>query len=295
MIVIGGATATGKSAIAIKLAQELDGEVISADSAQIYCGMDIGTAKLRPCEMKGIPHHLIDELSPNEPYNVAIFTERAKILIDEITSRNKLPIICGGTGFYINALLYNATFDESTIDLRLREKLHQTPFDELTKKLEIIDPKAAEIYKGNTKRVIRAIEFFETTGKKISEHNEEQKAAHPAYNAKIFILGGDRQKMYERINKRVDDMLEQGLVAEVMRLVTHFSPTLTSMQAIGYKEIVRYIQGSCTLDDAISAIKQGTRRFAKRQITWFKHQLPQGIWVDVDGDFDIALHIRSMI
>ena len=283
IVIIGGMTACGKSAAAVELALRLDGEVISADSAQIYRGMDIGTAKISQAEMQGVPHHLIDELEPDEAYNVAVFKARAKGLIDEIHARGRLPIICGGTGFYINALLYDADFEGGQADHALRTQLEKMDGDELFAQLQELDPAAAEaIDKNNKKRVVRAVEYFKSTGKKISEHNEAQKQRQPAYDAKIFILSSERQSMYARINKRVDDMLAQGLVAEVAGLLQAYDPSLTSMQAIGYKEIIQHLQGQSTLDEAINAIKQGTRRFAKRQLTWFKHQLPHATWLDVD-------------
>jgi tRNA dimethylallyltransferase len=285
-MVICGPTACGKSAAAIEAAQKLDGEVISADSAQIYRGMDIGTAKILPHEMGGVAHHLIDELWLNEAYNAAIFATRAKSLIGEIAARGRLPIICGGTGFYINALLFGNDFNLGAPDPILRKNLSNIPPERLFQMLEAVDPGAAiAIGKNNTKRIIRALEFYETTGQQISIHNEKQKNAPPAYDARIYVLSGDRERMYDRINRRVDDMIEKGLVAEVSGLLTKYDLALPSLQALGYKEIIRHLRGELTLDEAINAVKQGTRRFAKRQITWFKHQLPQATWVDVDSSY----------
>ncbi|MCL2753380.1 MAG: tRNA (adenosine(37)-N6)-dimethylallyltransferase MiaA [Defluviitaleaceae bacterium] len=283
IIIIGGATATGKSAATVAMAQSIGGEIISADSMQIYRKMDIGTAKVMPNEMKGIPHHLIDELDPDEPYNVAIFAQMAKRRIEEIAARNKVPIICGGTGFYINALLYGADFSQTTADHDLRRSLEQKSVNELWGILQKVDPNSAkQLDKNNKKRVVRAIEYNQTTGEKISEHNERERARSPAYDAKVFLLDAERSLLYGRINSRVDDMVANGLVSEVQGLLdAGYSPNLVSMQGIGYKEIVRYLQGECSLDEAIAAIKQATRRFAKRQITWFKHQLPQAVWVDI--------------
>ena len=296
ILIIGGMTACAKSATAINLAKVLNGEIISADSAQVYKGMDIGTAKIMPDEMQGIKHHLIDCIYPNEPYNVAIFKEQSKLIIDNILAKGKLPIICGGTGFYINALLYDNDFDGGQADLTLRAKLEELPADELFNMLKTIDPESAILIpQNNKKRVVRAIEFFKTTKTKISAHNQLQKTLQPAYNTKIFVLSCERSIMYERINKRVDIMMQKGLVNEVSELLNTYSPTLTSMQAIGYKEIIHYLQGHCGLDEAVSAIKQGTRRFAKRQVTWFKHQLPQAHWVDIFAQEDIAKHICNML
>ncbi|MCL2168810.1 MAG: tRNA (adenosine(37)-N6)-dimethylallyltransferase MiaA [Defluviitaleaceae bacterium] len=296
IVIIGGMTACGKSAVAVELAKMLDGEVVSADSAQIYRGMDIGTAKVTAAEMQGVPHHLIDELMPDKAYNVAVFKAMAQERIKEIAKRGRVPIICGGTGFYINALVYNADFDGGQADLELRAMLEKEDSDGLFERLKIIDPKAAEsIPKNNTKRIIRALEYHATTGQRISEHNEQQKARQPAYDARIFVLFSERATMYERINRRVDEMLENGLVAEVSGLLERYDPALTSMQAIGYKEIAQHLQGNCTLQEAIDAIKQGTRRFAKRQVTWFRHQLPQADWIDVDIQENVAKSILDML
>jgi len=291
IVIIAGATATGKSGAAVELAQKFDGEVISADSMQIYKGMDIGTAKITKEEMRGVPHYLVDELWPNEVYNVAIFKERAKGLIEDIAARGKLPIICGGTGFYINALLYDAQFDggaDPNPDFRhkleelAREYGHLHLYDMLVK----TDPQSAlEIDKNNIKRVMRALEYYHITGECISEHNARRRARRPAYDARIFVLGGARELMYDRINRRVDAMIEEGLVAEVEGLLSKgYGAGLVSMQGLGYKEVAKYLQGEYGLDEAIAAVKQGTRRFAKRQIAWFKHQLKEAEWVYVDED-----------
>jgi tRNA dimethylallyltransferase len=295
ILIIAGPTAVGKSAAAVRAAQKLNGEIISADSMQIYKGMDIGTAKIKPSEMGGIKHYLVDELWPDETYNAAVFKERAKGLIEDIASRGKLPIICGGTGFYINALLYDVDFDgHSGSDPVYRETLQHLLRDEgnnrLYQMLEEVDSKAAlEIGPGNAKRLIRALEYYNATGRLMSEHNARQRAKKPAYDARILILSGDRQWIYNRINQRVDDMMEQGLLGEVEGLLAKgYHAELTSMQALGYKEVIRHLKGECSLSDAINAIKQGTRRFAKRQITWFKHQLPQARWIDVQKQEEIS-------
>jgi tRNA dimethylallyltransferase len=298
ILIITGPTAVGKSAAAVKLAQQLNGEIISADSMQIYKGMDIGTAKIKPTEMQSIPHYLIDELNPDQTYNAAIFRDRAKALIDDISAKGKLPIICGGTGFYINALLYDVDFDgQSGANPGYRATLQQIAQgqgkEKLYEMLQKTDPEAAEaIGPNNIKRLIRALEYHNTTGQKISGHNAAQRAKQPAYNAQIQILTAERAWLYNRINQRVDSMMQEGLLNEVQTLLNKgFSKDLTSMQAIGYKELIRHLNGQNSeynLETAIDAIKQGTRRFAKRQITWFKHRLPQAEWIDMslmqDGD-----------
>ncbi|MCL2855697.1 MAG: tRNA (adenosine(37)-N6)-dimethylallyltransferase MiaA [Defluviitaleaceae bacterium] len=285
IIIIGGPTATGKSGTAVALAKLIFGEIISADSMQIYHGMDIGTAKILHKEMEGVPHHLIDQISPDQPYNVAIFKAAAKELIGQIISRGATPIICGGTGFYINALLYDVDFDQKADpNPEYRKKLQMMNADQLFTILEQHDPCSAQVLdKNNIKRVMRALEFYHVTGQRISDHNQNQRSRPSAYDAHIFILNNHRDRLYSRINKRVDDMVEKGLVEEVRFLLDRYDPALVSMQGLGYKEIVPYLQGETDLEAAVNAIKQGTRRFAKRQITWFKHQLPSAIWLDVDN------------
>ena len=304
IFIICGPTACGKTAAAVELAKAIDGEVISADSAQIYKHMDIGTAKVSFEEKQGIPHHLIDELEPNEPYNAAIFKKRAGGLIDEIAGRGKMPIICGGTGFYINALLYNADFEAGVDrDLAYRAELTQIAQTlgaaHLHNMLREADAEAADqIDPNNIKRVVRALEFKKLYARPISLHNREQqqKRADTAYDAQIFVLHGERQRLYERINKRVDKMLARGLVQEVEGLLQMgYSPKITSMQALGYKEIVRYLQGDCTLEGAADAVKQGTRRFAKRQLTWFKHQTAGACWIDVEEYQDYFAMVGDII
>ena len=304
IVVICGPTACGKTAIAVELAKLLDGEVISADSMQIYKFMDIGTAKPCPDQLCGIPHHLIDEINPDEAYNAAIFKNRAASLILDIINRNKIPIICGGTGFYINALLFDADFtqvqDSDPIFRANLEKIVQVHgAKHLHESLERIDPNAAlSININNVKRVIRALEYHHLHGRPISSHNLEQRQKHskPAYDAAVFVLNADRAQLYKRINRRVDKMAEEGLVDEVAALLKMgYSQNLVSMQGLGYKEIVKYLEGECTIQAALDAVKQGTRRFAKRQITWFKHQLPGGIWLNVDeypGNFELASEIK---
>ena len=287
LIVISGPTACGKTAVSVELAKSIGGEIVSADSMQVYRGMDIGTAKIMPDEMQGIPHYLIDEFDPDEDFNVAKFQQRAKKYISDIISRGKMPIVAGGTGFYINALVYDNDFakedEESEIRRQLQEEAKQKGAEHMHGILKEIDPESAEkIHKNNVKKVIRAIEFYRLNGKKISTHNAEEKQRETAYDAKIFVLDMSRERLYERIEKRIDIMLEQGLLKEVESLLEKYSPSLVSMQGLGYKEFVPYFKGECTLDEAVYALKKSTRHFAKRQLTWFRHQCPQAIWVDMD-------------
>ncbi|MDR1689491.1 MAG: tRNA (adenosine(37)-N6)-dimethylallyltransferase MiaA [Clostridiales bacterium] len=278
LVIIGGATATGKSDLAVRLAQKINGEIISADSMQIYKYMDIGTAKPTQAEQMGIKHYLIDELLPNEEYSVAVFKNMAKTALDEIYAKDKIPVVVGGTGFYINALLNDTDFTETQINTNYRHFLYDIALkygsDKLHIKLREIDPQAAdEIHENNIKRVIRALEYYYLTGEKISSHNKEQLAKQSPYLYKFFTLTLPRDVLYERINQRVDTMMEKGLEAEVRNLLNMgYYKTLTSMQGLGYKEIVEYIEGKISLDGAVSNLKQKTRNFAKRQITWFKNK-----------------------
>ncbi len=288
LIIISGPTACGKTAVSVELAKLCGGEIISADSMQVYKGMDIGTAKVTRDEMQGIPHFLIDILEPDEEFNVAVFQRYAKKYIADISSRGKMPIIAGGTGFYINAVLYDNDFakekdEESGIRTELQNTAVEKGAEYLHNMLKEIDPESAEaIHPNNIKKVIRAIEFYRLNNKKISEHNKEEKQREAAYNAKIFVLDMDRKRLYDRIEKRIDIMLNDGLLNEVENLLKKYPPNLVSMQGIGYKEFVPCFNGECTLDEAIYTLKQNTRHFAKRQLTWFRHQCPQAIWIDMD-------------
>ncbi len=286
LIIIAGPTACGKTAVSVELAKLIGGEIISADSMQVYKNMDIGTAKIKPDEMQGIKHYLVDELYPDEEFSVAVFKNKATAYINEIYKKGKVPVMVGGTGFYINAVLYNNDFSEdcsdNTIRAELEYYLEEKGKEALYEKLKSIDPEACKtIHINNTKRVIRAIEFYKTTGKPISRHNKEEKERKPYYDGKIFILNMDRERLYKRINKRIDIMLEEGLVDEVKGLYPKYSRELVSMQGLGYKEIIAYLEGECSLDEAVYILKRDTRHFAKRQLTWFKHQC-NGIWIDID-------------
>lgn len=292
LIILTGPTAVGKTSLSLSLAKELDGEIVSADSMQVYRYMDIGTAKIREEERQGIPHHLIDVLDPWEDFNVVRFQKMAREALEEIWERGYIPIVTGGTGFYIQALLYDIHFTENNEDSSLRKDLEnyarENGAEALHSRLEEVDEKAAsQIHFNNVKRVIRALEFYYQTGKKISEHNEEERKRTSPYDFKYFVLNDEREHLYARINQRVDLMMEEGLVEEVQKLKEMgCDSALVSMQGLGYKEILSYLEGECTLDEAVYKIKRDTRHFAKRQITWFKRERDV-IWLHKpDYDYD---------
>ncbi len=285
LIILTGPTAVGKTDLSIALAKKLDGEIISADSMQVYRGMDIGTAKIRPEEMQGVPHHLIDILDPKEPFDVVQFQRLAGDAIREICGRGHMPIVVGGTGFYIQALLYDIDFTEEE-DTSLRKELEQLAKTEegreaLVQELRRVDPDALEImHPNNLKRVIRAVEFYRLHGTPISRHNENERKKESAYNSRYFVLTDDRSKLYARIEQRVDKMLQAGLTDEVRRLVSQgLTKEHISMQGIGYKEILEYLEGHSDLDTAVETLKKNTRHFAKRQLTWFRRERDV-IWLD---------------
>ena len=286
LIVIGGPTACGKTGFSIKLAKKINGEIISADSMQVYRYMDIGTAKVTPEEADGVPHYLIDEFDPDEEYNVMLFQQKAKAYMEEIWAKGKTPILVGGTGFYINALLYDNDFTETENDTSYREECYKLAQEQgpevLFERLKEVDPEYAEImHANNVKRVTRALEYHYLTGQKFSEHNAEQKEKETPYDAAVIILNMDREKLYERIELRIDIMMQEGLLEEVKGLLDKgYTPDLVSMQGIGYKEFIPYFNGECTLEEAVTQLKTNTRRFAKRQLTWFRRQI-DGLWVDL--------------
>lgn len=285
LIVLTGPTAAGKTELSIALAKKLNGAIISADSMQVYKYMNIGSAKIRPEEMQGVRHYLVDVLDPREEFHVARFQQMAKEAMEEIYRNGQLPIVVGGTGFYIQALLKDIDFDESSGELPCRKELEETARREggavLYERLKQVDPESAEaIHPNNVKRVIRALEFYQETGQPISLHNKEQKEKQPPYTYAYFVLNDDRARLYERIDRRVDRMVEQGLVEEVRWLKEHgYDRSLVSMQGLGYKELFPYLDGSCSLEEAVEIIKRDTRHFAKRQITWFKRE-PDVIWLN---------------
>lgn len=285
LIILTGPTAVGKTKASIGLAKAVDGEIISADSMQVYRHMDIGSAKIKPEEMEGIPHHLIDVLEPDDEFHVVKFQQLAKKAMREIWERGHIPIVTGGTGFYIQALLYDIDFDENEKEDACRKELEayarEHGAEALHEKLALVDPASAEmIHPNNIKRVIRALEFYEQTGKRISDHNETQRQRESPYAFAYFVLTDDRAHLYERINRRVDQMIEEGLVNEVQALKDKgYTKQLVSMQGLGYKEILDYLDGNCTLEEAIYTIKRDTRHFAKRQLTWFKRERDV-IWIN---------------
>lgn len=278
LVIITGPTASGKTALSIELAKQIGGEIISADSMQVYRHMDIGSAKVTKEEMDGVPHHLIDVLDPSEEFNVVRFQEMARKAMEEIYERGKIPIIAGGTGFYIQALLYDIDFTETDENNSIREELEQKARTEgasaLHAMLKEIDPESAEaIHENNVKRVIRAIEFYRQTGKKISDHNRQEREKSSPYQFLYYVIDLPRELLYSRIEQRVDQMIEQGLVEEVKALqAMGCTRDMVSMQGLGYKEILDYLNGQLTLDEAVYVLKRDTRHFAKRQLTWFRRE-----------------------
>lgn len=278
LVILTGPTAVGKTHLSIQLAKKINGEIISADSIQVYKGMDIGSAKITKEETDGIPHHLIDILEPKEEFNVHIFKKLATKAINDISSRGKIPIIVGGTGFYIQAVLYDINFDDTETDYEYREYLEQLAKDKgnafLHDMLKEVDPEsAAAIHCNNLKRVIRALEYYKQTGKKISEHNEKERENKSPYNFAYFVLNDKRDKLYNRINQRVDIMFDNGLLKEMETLIAKgYTRDLVSMQGIGYKELFNYFDGKTSLDETKELIKKNTRHFAKRQLTWFRRE-----------------------
>lgn len=278
LVILTGPTAVGKSELAIELARQIGGEIISADSMQVYRQMDIGSAKILPEQMGGIPHHLINVLDPTEEFNVVAFQQLAKEAMAGIYARGHLPVVVGGTGFYIQALLYDIDFTENDEDTALRdglEKLAAAQGSEiLYERLRQIDPESCEsIHAHNIKRVIRAIEFYEKTGTKISEHNRQQRERTSPYHFVYFVLNDDRDRLYDRIDKRVDRMMQQGLLEEVSALrAAGCTRDMVSMQGLGYKELLDYLDNRCSLEEAVYTLKRDTRHFAKRQLTWFRRE-----------------------
>ena len=280
LIVLTGPTAVGKTKLSIDLAKAVDGEIISADSMQVYKYMDIGSAKIKPEEMCGIKHYLVDCLEPQDPesFNVTRFQQMAKMAMDEIYAKGKVPILVGGTGFYIQSVVYDIDFTDNDADTGYRIMLEQMAEEKgaefLHDMLKVVDPKAAEdIHCNNTKRVIRALEFFHKTGSPISAHNEAERQKESPYELYYFVLNDDRAKLYHRIDLRVDLMIQEGLVDEVKALLDMgCTREMVSMQGLGYKEIIDYLQGNITLEEAIYIIKRDTRHFAKRQLTWFRRE-----------------------
>lgn len=287
LIILAGPTAVGKTDLSIKLAQKIGGSIISADSMQVYCHMDIGSAKIMPEEMQGIPHYLIDEFMPEEEFNIVIFQERAKKYMQEIYESGRIPILAGGTGFYIQSVLYDIDFSKEDSNTKIRRKLEEFAKKEgnlaLHQRLVEVDKTSAEtIHPNNVKRVIRALEFYMQNGYPISKHNEEEKQKKSPYNFAYFVLNDDREHLYQRIEQRIDIMMEKGLLEEVTKLKEMgYHKGMVSMQGLGYKEILAYLDGEISLEEAIYILKRDTRHFAKRQLTWFRRE-EEVIWLDKD-------------
>lgn len=289
VIVICGPTASGKTALSIEIAKKYNGEIVSADSMQIYKYMNIGTAKPDSTERDGIAHHMLDIVAPQESYSVAEYTEEAHRVIEDITSRGKTAVITGGTGLYINSLIDDVDFLENDSDTSIRNELQKIAdeqgADVLVRELKSIDPASAEkIHKNNLRRIIRAIEFYKMTGIPISEHQAKTKEKESRYLPCMLAIKWDMKRLYERIEQRVDKMLENGLFDEVEQLMKNgCTPQMQSMQGIGYKETVEFLEGKISLDETISKIKQDTRHYAKRQMTWFRRD-ERIHWIDAESD-----------
>lgn len=287
LIVLTGPTAVGKTRLSISLAKAVDGEIISADSMQVYRNMDIGSAKIRPEEMQGVPHHLVDVLDPREEFHIVCFQKMAKTAMEEIYAKGKIPILVGGTGFYIQAITRDIDFTEAVQEDDYRRELEAMAesrgAETLHRMLEKVDPVSAkEIHANNVKRVIRALEFYHQNGNPISAHNQEQKEHKSPYNLAYFVLNAPREILYERIDQRVDEMLKEGLLKEVEALkAMGLKKGMVSMQGLGYKEILSYLEGECSLEEAVTVLKRDTRHFAKRQLTWFRRE-QDVIWVNKD-------------
>ena len=308
VVIIAGPTASGKTSVAVEVAGQIDGEVISADSMQIYKYFSIGTAKPTPEECGGIPHHLIDFVEPDVNYDVASYKEDALSCIKDVISRGKIPVICGGTGLYIDSLIRNIVFEDVKTDPEIRAELEDLADREGPEAvyaiLRKIDPVAAQtIHPNNVKRVIRAVEATRISGVPFSQQKKDAVATAPDFSYKLFFLNRDRKRLYERINRRVDLMLEEGLLNEVREMLAlgYLEPDNTAAQAIGYKELLKYISGEAGLDDSVEHLKRETRRYAKRQITWFK-RYPERVMIDCEDEngnellaFDISKKIISQI
>ncbi len=300
LIVLTGPTAAGKTALSVRLAKALGGEIISADSMQVYRHMDIGSAKISPAGQDGVPHHLIDILEPEEAFNVVRFQKLAKEAVSDILSRRRLPILVGGTGFYIQSVLYDVDFTETREDAGFRTAMEELARREgpeaLHERLRAADPEAAaRIHANNVKRVVRALEYHERTGEKISEHNETQRRNPAAYRFRYFVLTDDRARLYARIDRRVDEMMEDGLLEEVRALQKRgLRADAVSMQGLGYKELLAFLDGAYDLERAVYLIKRNTRHFAKRQLTWFKRE-KDVIWVDRSRFADEEEILRFLI
>ena len=285
LVILAGPTAVGKTELSIRLAKRINGAIISADSMQVYKYMDIGSAKIMPDEMEGVKHYLIDELDPSDEFNIVRFQQMAKDALKEIYENGQIPIVAGGTGFYIQALLYDIDFTHQDSDEAFRKEMAdyaaEYGAEALHEKLKEIDPVSYKtIHANNTKRVIRALEYYRMTGQPISAHNEQEHQKVSPYNFAYFVLTDDRKHLYDRIDYRVDLMMKKGLVDEVKNLYDMgYHKDMVSMQGLGYKELLSYLDGECSLEEAVYIIKRETRHFAKRQLTWFRRERDV-IWLD---------------
>ena len=290
LIVLTGPTAVGKTSLSISLAKAVNGEIISADSMQVYKKMDIGSAKIRPEEMQGVKHYLVDVLEPEEEFHIVKFQQMAKSAMEEIYAKGKIPILVGGTGFYIQAITKNIDFTQAEQKDGYRQELEQLAAEKgneyLHQMLQEVDPVSArEIHTNNVKRVIRALEFYHQNHSPISAHNQEQKEHETPYNLAYFVLNVPRELLYKRIDDRIDEMLNAGLLEEVQKLKDMgYHRGMVSMQGLGYKEILAYLDGEYPLEEAVRILKRDTRHFAKRQLTWFRRE-KDTIWMNKD-EFD---------
>ena len=295
VIVICGPTASGKTALSIELAKRIDGEVVSADSMQIYKDMNIGSAKVTPEEMDGIKHYLIDFVSPDERYSVANYKQDAKKAIEEIIAKGKTPIVVGGTGLYVDSLIYEIEYNDIEIDEEYRKELESIKEAEgleiLYKMALKIDPEAMEkISSNDSKRIMRVLEIYHSTGKTKTQQELESRKKEIPYDYKVFAINMDREKLYDRINRRVDIMIEKGLVEEVEKLIEKYKKFPTAMQGLGYKEVRDYLEEKLSYEDMIEKIKQESRRYAKRQLTWFRKD-KDTIWIDGLNDMEENISI----
>ena len=295
VIVICGPTASGKTALSIELAKKINGEIVSCDSMQIYKDMNIGTAKPTPEEMQGIKHYLIGYVSPEERYSVSDYKSDAKKAIKEIIQKGKMPIVVGGTGLYLDSLIYEIEYQDIKLDEEYRKKLEEEVeekgLETLYERAKQIDAKAMEkISPNDKKRILRVLEIYHTTGKTKTEQEIESRKKEVEYDYKVYALDWDRQKLYDRINKRVDIMVEKGLIEEVKQILKKYDTFPTAMQGLGYKEVVEYIEGKVTKEEMIEKIKMETRRYAKRQLTWFRKN-KQTIWLNAEDTIEDNIQV----
>lgn len=284
VIVICGPTASGKTALSIELAKKINGEIVSCDSMQIYKDMDIGTAKPTIEEMQGIKHYMLDFVSPDERYSVADYKKQAKQAIREIIEKGKVPIVVGGTGLYVDSLIYEIEYQDIKFDEKYRKQLEERSEKEglevLYNEAKKIDPEAiTKISQNDKKRILRILEIYNATGKNKTEQEKESRKNEVEFDYKVYAISWDREKLYDRINQRVDIMIDQGLIEEVQKIYSKYNKFPTAMQGLGYKEVLEYLEGKCNKQEMIDKIKQETRRYAKRQLTWFRKN-KQTIWLD---------------